>query len=165
MRLIRFDETVVVRSALGNLDDALVDRFRTLRTQDDGPNLMRKLGLAGEDDEGVLRPTIAGLLLACRQPQDHLSHAFIQAVAYRGKTLPEAGTGPLYQLDARDITGPLDPDGLSGLETRRSTLMDRRGEGVGLILGQSRLLSGRDPVYEIFDDAELRLTIFAASFV
>ncbi len=264
-RLIRYDETVVLRATLEDLDEALVDRFRTVRTQDDRPNLMRKLGLAGEDDGGVLRPTIAGLLVACRRPEEYLSQAFIQAVAYRGKTLPGAEAGAHYQLDAKDITGPLDqqveqachfvlknmrvaatkdigrhdlpqydmtaffegvvntvahrdysmsgskirlrlfcdrlelyspgslvntmtvdslpfrqaarnetitsllakcrvPVGLSGLETPRSTLMDKRGEGVGWILERSRQLSGRAPVYELFDDSELRLTIFAASF-
>ncbi len=56
------------------------------------------------------------------------------------------------------------PDGVRGMETRRLTLMDKRGEGVGWILERSRLLSGLDAVYELFDDAELRLTIFAASF-
>ena len=41
--------------------------------------------------------------------------------------------------------------------------MDKRGEGVQLILERSRLLSGREPIYELFDDSELRLTIFGAS--
>ncbi len=263
-RLIRYDETVVLRSTLRDLDDVLVDRFRTAQTRDDRPDLMRKLGLAGEDDTGGLKPTIAGVLLACRRPEAHLDHAFIQAVAYRGKTLPGAESGAYYQLDTQDITGPLDqqverachfvlrnmrvaatknigrhdlpqydmtavfeamvnavahrdysmsgskirlrmfsdrlelyspgslantmtvdslpfrqaarnetvtsllakcrvPEGLGGLDTPRSTLMDMRGEGVHLILERSRLLSGREPIYEVFDDSELRLTIFASS--
>ena len=40
--------------------------------------------------------------------------------------------------------------------------MDRRGEGVWATFERSEELSGRQPVYELFDDAELRLTIFAA---
>lgn len=263
-RLIRYDELAVLRATLADMDNALVDRFRTVQTQDDRPDLMRKLGLAREDDTGVLRPTIAGVLLASRRPEEYLSNAFIQAVAYRGETLPGKDPGTHYQLDAQDITGPLDqqverachfvlknmrvaaskdvgrhdlpqydmtavfeamvnavahrdysmsgskirlrmfsnrieiyspgalvntmtvdslqfrqaarnesitsllakchvPEGLSGLESPRSTLMDKRGEGVQLILERSRLLSGREPVYEIFDDSELRLTIFEAS--
>ena len=39
--------------------------------------------------------------------------------------------------------------------------MDRRGEGVRAILDRSEDLSGKRPVYELFDDAELRLTIYA----
>ena len=54
------------------------------------------------------------------------------------------------------------PDGVPGLETPRRTLMDRRGEGVGVILRRSEEHSGKHPVYELFDEAELRLTIFAA---
>lgn len=44
----------------------------------------------------------------------------------------------------------------------RKTVMERRGEGVGIILRQSIELSGKAPVYQLFDDAELRLTIYAA---
>ena len=54
------------------------------------------------------------------------------------------------------------PDGVPGLQTTRATLMDRRGEGVGVILRRSEEHSGRLPVYELFDESELRLTIFAA---
>jgi ATP-dependent DNA helicase RecG len=48
------------------------------------------------------------------------------------------------------------------LDTGRATLMDRRGEGVPIILQKSEALSEKRPIYEVFDDAELRLTIFAA---
>ena len=43
----------------------------------------------------------------------------------------------------------------------RRHFLERRGEGVGIILNESEALSGRTPVYEVFDE-ELRLTIFAA---
>ena len=49
-----------------------------------------------------------------------------------------------------------------GLDTPRMTLMDRRGNGVPIILERSRRLSGIRPAYELLGDAELRLTIFAA---
>ena len=39
--------------------------------------------------------------------------------------------------------------------------MDKRGEGVPVILSKSQELSGRRPEYRIIDDAELLLTIFA----
>lgn len=54
------------------------------------------------------------------------------------------------------------PADIAGLETSRSTMMDRRGEGVAIILERSERLSGRRPVYELPDESELRLTIFAA---
>ena len=55
------------------------------------------------------------------------------------------------------------PSAISGQETARSTFMDRRGEGVSIILDRSERLSGRRPVYELPDQSELKLTIFAAS--
>lgn len=54
------------------------------------------------------------------------------------------------------------PEGIPELRTSRATFMDRRGEGVGVILQRSEEHSGRLPVYELVEDAELRLTIFAA---
>ena len=43
----------------------------------------------------------------------------------------------------------------------RRHFLERRGEGVGIILNESEELSGKTPIYEVFDE-ELRLTIFAA---
>ena len=40
--------------------------------------------------------------------------------------------------------------------------MDKRGEGVSIILDNSTRLSGREPRYRLIDDAELHLTIYAA---
>ena len=53
------------------------------------------------------------------------------------------------------------PSGIAGLETSRTTLMDRRGQGVPIILARSTQLSGKRPEYRLFGD-ELRLTIYAA---
>jgi len=47
-------------------------------------------------------------------------------------------------------------------EVRRQRIMDRRGEGVPVILRESLALSGREPVYRMIDDVELQLTIWAA---
>ena len=49
----------------------------------------------------------------------------------------------------------------SWLTTDRSTMMDRRGEGVRVILDNSERLSGRTPEYRLIGDAELLLTIHA----
>jgi predicted HTH transcriptional regulator len=48
------------------------------------------------------------------------------------------------------------------LRVSRTTLMDRRGEGVQLLLAESEALSGKLPQYKLLDDSELMLTIFAA---
>ena len=44
----------------------------------------------------------------------------------------------------------------------RSHMMDRRGEGVPIILDESRELSGRVPEYTLIDDSELHLVIWSA---
>lgn len=44
----------------------------------------------------------------------------------------------------------------------RSHMMERRGDGVPIILNESRELSGRTPDYAVIDEAELRLVIWAA---
>ena len=41
--------------------------------------------------------------------------------------------------------------------------MDRRGDGVPIILNESRKLSGRRPEYRLIDDSELQLVIWAAA--
>jgi ATP-dependent DNA helicase RecG len=264
-RLIRFDEQIVSDATLFDLDEALWERFRSpLSRQEGRENLLQKLGMARRDDAGARRPTVAGVLMACQQPRQWLPNAFIQAVAYRGTTAAGSLESPsAYQLDAADITGPLDqqvgdacrfvarnmktqavktlgrrdvpqydmtavfealvnavahrdysmagakirlrlyadrlemfspaglpntmtvdslplrqfsrnetitsllarcpvPPGLPGVETERRTLMDRRGEGVPLILERSERLSGKRPEYRLIDDQELLLTIFAA---
>ena len=48
-----------------------------------------------------------------------------------------------------------------GSKVVRRHFLERRGEGVGIILDESEALSGRVPVYELIDE-ELHLTIFAA---
>ena len=262
-RMVRFDEEVVAEASVEELNLALIDRFRTPRTRDDRDTLARKLAIVSAAGAGVLKPTVAGILIASDHPETWLRSAFIQAVAYRGTSVANALESPFYQLDARDIVGPLDvqvadachfvaknqkvaarktmgrfdlpqydmtavfeavvnavahrdyavyeskirlqmfsdrielyspgglsntltvdtleyrqasrnetitsllakctiPEGIVGLETQRETMMDRRGEGVPVILDRSERLSGRRPEYRLFSGAELRLTIYAA---
>ncbi len=47
-------------------------------------------------------------------------------------------------------------------QLQRSRFMDRRGDGVPIILRESHKLSGKRPEYHLIDDSELRLTIWAA---
>ena len=263
VRLLRFDEQVVPTAAFADLEPGLLDRFRTGRTEDDAPTFAHKLGMARPSEAGEVRPTVAGVLLGSSHPERWLRNAFIQAVAYRGRDIGEGHDLVHYQLDARDIVGPLDrqvaeachfvnrnqkisatktlgrrdtpqydlasvfegivnavahrdyslhgskirlrmfadrleicspgalvnalelkmlpyrqatrneavtsllagipvPSGIEWLDTERVTLMDRRGEGVNLLLGRSERHSGRRPEYRLLGESELRLTIFAA---
>ena len=106
-RLIRFDETPVPRATLDDLDDALWRRFAPEGFTDAPHTMLGKLAMAAQGEDGQWRPTIAGLLMGSSHAQDFLPSAYIQAVAYRGTTVVPDGES-LYQLDAQDITGPLD---------------------------------------------------------
>jgi hypothetical protein len=46
--------------------------------------------------------------------------------------------------------------------SNRVFIMDKRGEGVPIIITESLELSGKKPEYVLIDDTELRLTIFSA---
>ncbi len=262
-RLIRFDETPVPGATMADLDPDLARRFAPGEPDSALQRALAKLAMCTLDEAGVWRPTVAGVLLACREPTKHMSGAFVQAVAYAGTAI-EPDRVPVYQRDAADITGPLDrqiadacrfvhrnmrtaarknPTGgrvdtpqydmlavfeavtnavahrdysMGGSKVRlrmfddrleiytpgmlvntmtpesmpyrqaarneaitsllarcpvpdstqagsRSRIMDKRGEGVPIILSRSRDLSGRTPEFRLIDDSELVLTIWAAS--
>ena len=261
-RLIRFDEQIVADAGFEDLPPDLYERFRTSRSGDDLTDMLRKLHMVLTDEDGTTRPTVAGVLMASKDPRQWLPNAFIQAVAYRGTEI-RADTDDPYQVDAADFTGPLDaqiagacrfvaknmktaaikdqgrvdipqfdmtavfeavvnaaahrdysvygskirlrlfadrlelhspgalvntltveelphlqaarndtvasllakcpvPENIPGLKTDRLTLMDRRGEGVRIVLENSKRLSGKEPEYRMIGDAELMLTIYAA---
>ena len=260
---IGFDEQTVDAASFQDLSPDLIDRFRTERTDDDPETFARKLGMVARTEGGELRPTIAGILFCTSNPERWLRHAFIQAVAYRGRGVADSADMVNYQRDAWDIMGPLDfqiaeacrfvtknqrvsaskalgrtnrpqyditsvfeavvnavahrdysihqskirlrmfsdrlelyspgglpntleldmlpyrqvsrndviasrlaevavPRNVAGLNTTRATMMDRRGEGVGVLLQRSEAHSGRLPQYQLLDESEVLLTIFAA---
>lgn len=253
-RVIRFDESVVPGTTPQDLDQELTKRFMRDGTAP-AESALRKLRIVADDDDGVARATVTGVLLATREPQRWLPHAEIQAVAYAGER-PDVN----YQVDARDIGGSIDaqvfealhfvrrnmrvhamkitarieytqfseravfealvnavahrdysmagarvrlhmftdrlelhiPGGLANTLTPdsmplrqynrnelvvsllarcpvageeglgRSHIMDRRGDGVPIIIDESRKLSGRPPDYSLIDESELVLVIWAA---
>ncbi|MDR0720460.1 MAG: putative DNA binding domain-containing protein [Treponema sp.] len=254
-RIIRFDEQIAGDADLNVLNKELWERFKTPLSPLEDLEFLIKLKLASYDDDGVVHPTVSGLLMACERPEAFIPNAYIQAVCYNG----EQQTAE--QLDAQDITGPLDqqiknackfvrsnmktfaikdpgrietpqysmnavfealvnavahrdysiygskirlhifsdrlelysPGTIPNTMTieslplrqssrnelltsllarcrmnvdaegsRRVYIMDKRGEGVPVILVESEKLSGIKPEYLLIDDTELRLTIFAA---
>lgn len=256
VRLIRFDEQIVPGTSAADLSPPLWQRFRTVLSPEDDQRFLQKMKLIAADEEGTLRATVSGVLMACEAPESFLSSAFIQAVCYRGVERNAA-----RQLDAKEITGPLDvqireackfvernmrvyaikapyrietpqysmnavfeavanavahrdysiygskirlhvfadrleifspgtipstmtldslserqsarnellssllarcPMNVDAAGSRRSFIMDKRGEGVPIIITESERLSGIKPEYKLLDDAELKLTIFAA---
>ncbi len=254
-RTIRFDESAVPGTSPDDLDPQLAHRFMRDGAEPTDASL-RKLRIVVDDDDGVPRMTVTGVLLCTQEPQRWMPHAQIQAVSYAGDRRDVN-----YQSDARDLGGPLDaqvmnalhfvrrnmrvqatkttarveyaqfseramfealvnavahrdysmagarvrlhmfgdrielnvPGGLANTLTPdsmhlrqynrnelivsllarcpvgaveglgRSHLMDRRGDGVPIILEESDRLSGRAPEYSVIDDSELRLVIWAAA--
>ena len=120
-RIIRFDEQPVPGAWLDDLADGLWQRFASLRVQDTREVLLDKLAMARPDVDGTLRPTIAGVLMASSDPRRWLPNAFIQAVAYRGTEVLPLGDAA-YQLDAQDITGPLDAQVLAACHFVRKNM-------------------------------------------
>lgn len=101
--LIRFDEQAVRHAPKSCLKKKYWEVFKTPLSSDDNDDVfLRKLGLLTPDEENNLCPTVSGILMANEEPHQYITNAFIQAVAYRSTERNAA-----YQLDARDIKGPL----------------------------------------------------------
>lgn len=114
-RIIRFDEQFVPDATLDDLQPELWQRFASPRVKDSREVLLDKLAMARLDTDGVLRPTVAGIVMATLDPRRWLPNAFIQAVAYRGtEVLPQGDLA--YQIDAQDISGPLDQQVLAACQ-------------------------------------------------
>ena len=97
------DEAIVAGTGPNTLDTALADRFLSSRATEPTTVQLAKLGLVREDDTGVTRATVAGVLLCTVRPDTHIRGALVEAVRYRGTVLGRAS-----QHDAASITGPLD---------------------------------------------------------
>lgn len=76
----------------------------------------------------------------------------VDSLALRQSTRNELLTTLLARCRAVDPTG----------EISRQFLMEKRGDGVPIILDESQELSGRQPEYGVIDDAEILLTIHGA---
>ncbi|MFZ4614766.1 MAG: ATP-binding protein [Rectinemataceae bacterium] len=101
-RLIRFDEQPVPGTSIMDLDESLWKRFAGVASETIDTTL-EKLKLIANDDSGIARITVSGVLLATRSPHDFMSNALIEAVTYRSATADSN-----YQVDALTIKGPLD---------------------------------------------------------
>ena len=255
---LRFDEQAVAFALRDCLSKSLWEKFRTPLSPKDDEEFLLKLKLLTQDEENNIVPSISGILLATKAPQEFLPNAYIQCVAYNST---EIERNPIYQYDAKDIFGPLDEQIINAYKFVKSNtkirafknpgrvdipqyssqavfeaivnavahrdysiqsskirihmfsdrleifspgtipntmtveslalrqaarneliasllarcavvdfeeiagyrgfLMDKRGEGVSIILSESQKLSGRLPVYQLIDDSELKLTLFA----
>lgn len=127
-RVIRFDESVVPRTTPDDLDRELTTRFLLENSVEDEVirSSAHKLRLIADDDDGVSRLTFAGVLLCTREPQQWLPYAYVQAVSYAGER-----TDVNYQIDARDISGPLDEQVAEALHFVRKNMLVRATKTTG----------------------------------
>ena len=77
----------------------------------------------------------------------------IDSISLRQATRNELITNLLAETSVAETVG----------NVGRSFYMEKRGEGVPIILDESEKLSGKKPVYRLIDDSELLLTIFSGS--
>lgn len=76
----------------------------------------------------------------------------VDSLALRQSTRNELLTSLLSRCPIEDPAG----------ELQRQFFMEKRGDGVPIILDESRKLAGREPEYRVLEDAEVLLTIHAA---
>ena len=123
-RVIRFDESPVIKASPDCLDDGLVRRFLRRDAVADLA-MLRKLRVVADDEDGIPWATVGGILLCTPEPEEWLPHARIQAVSYAG-TRRDIN----YQLDARDCGGPLDQQVIEALHFARRNMRVAASKGL-----------------------------------
>ncbi len=80
-----YDEMVVSDSDIEDINVKKLKRVYDNEFSISIEDFMRNVRILSEDEEGNLRPTIAGLLVFGEEPQEFLQSSFIEAAVYRGK--------------------------------------------------------------------------------
>ena len=97
------DTRTVHNSGINSLRADLWRQYVSSRTNDPAEIALAKLKFLKSDEQGAVRATVGGVLLASEDPREWLPNAYIQAVRYRGNRMDGS-----RQLDTQDIGGPLD---------------------------------------------------------
>lgn len=97
-----FDEQPVPETGFQTLNKSLWNPLLTAEGKQNPQIALRKMKLLTDDDKGIERATVAGLLLCSLSPDRYLPQACITATCYRG------GDRASGQIDTKNITGPLD---------------------------------------------------------
>ena len=100
-RFLWFDKQPVPETGFNTMVEALWKPLLSAESAAQPEAALGKLALLEDDDAGVLRATVAGVLLCTPNPEIWLSNACITAARYRGR---DRASG---QIDAQEITGPL----------------------------------------------------------
>ena len=101
-RFVWFDRQVVPGTGFGTLYDELWKPLVSAAGAVNPETALEKQALLAQDDAETMRATVAGVLLCTRNPEHWLPCACITATRYRGT---DRASG---QVDAQEITGPLD---------------------------------------------------------
>ena len=100
-RFMWFDKQPVPDTGFRTLSKALWKPLLSAEGSSEPETALRKLALLQPDEFGVLRASVAGVLLCTQNPEQWLPNACITATRYRGKDRASD------QIDAEEITGPL----------------------------------------------------------
>ena len=100
-RFLWFDKQPVPETGFKTLTEALWKPLLSAEGAAEPKAALGKLALLEDDEAGVLRATVAGVLLCTPSPERWLPNACITATRYRG------GDRASGQVDAQEITGPL----------------------------------------------------------
>ena len=98
-----FDSQVVSGTGVETLEADIWQSYISSRTEFSREEALTRLKFVKEDQDGTLRATVCGVLMAAKSPTHWLPNAWIQAVNYRGKERDGKN-----QIDALDCKGPLD---------------------------------------------------------
>ncbi len=100
-RFLWFDKQPVPETGFRTLAEALWKPLLSAEGAAEPEAALGKLALLVDDEDGVLRAAVAGVLLCTPEPEQWLPNACITATRYRGQ---DRASG---QIDAQEITGPL----------------------------------------------------------
>ena len=100
-RFLWFDKQPIEGTGFGSLDESLWKPLLSSVGAADPESALERMGLLTNDENGIPRATVAGVLLCCHSPEEWLSNACITATCYRGN---DRASG---QIDSQTITGPL----------------------------------------------------------
>ncbi len=83
-RMFVFDESPVLTARVDELDTGFLKAALGKADGIEGDQLLLNKRITLQDEEGMVRPTVAGLLCFSKKPAEHVRNAYIQAAVYRG---------------------------------------------------------------------------------
>ena len=179
-RFLWFDKQPVEGTGFGSLDESLWKPLLSTVGAADPEPALEKMGLLTNDENGTMRATSEAALF----------EAIVNAVVHRDYSIrgsrirlsmfadcveinSPGGLPNNLTIDSMDVRQSTRNEGLASIFGRipvgeiqgsgdRQFFMERRGDGVPIILRETEALSGKSPEYQLIDDSDLVLTIPAA---